>query len=109
MMSDGRTLHRADVMDACYSVFGNRNEGAESLLAPSAIAYARTRNASPTPSSAESPSNTTTPGKPANANTTPPQVTPTVPPRKLHVFTKPEPLPDWVSGNAATAMRGADA
>jgi hypothetical protein len=43
--------------------FGNRNEGAESLLALSAIAYARTRNASPTPSSAESPSNTTTPGK----------------------------------------------
>jgi hypothetical protein len=54
--------------------------------------------ASPTPSIPESPSNTTTPGKPANANTTPPQVTPTVPPTKLHELTKPEPLPDWVSG-----------
>src|SRR5262249_45426732 len=74
-----------------------------------AALYPRTRNASPRPTSAESPSSTTTPGKPASANTRPPQVTPTVPPRKLDVLTRPEPLPDWVAGSAASAMRGADA
>ena len=59
--------------------FGNGDDGAEAplylpkvtdrLLARAANAYARTRKASPAPISAESPSNTTTPGKPMSANT----------------------------------------
>src|SRR4029077_17225768 len=70
---------------------------------------ARSRHESAAPASAESPTSASTPTNPAWPNTSPPQVTPTVPPRKLHELSTPEPLPVCVGANVASAIRGVDA
>src|SRR3954466_12966429 len=67
------------------------------------------RRQSPAPTSAERPNNTSTPVNSASLNTIPPQVTPTVPPRKLHELSMPEPLPACSWGSVASPTRAADA
>ena len=78
IMSDSRTLHRADVMHACYSV------SAIAMKAQKASWHYR-QSLTPAPATQaprravrKAPAIRPRQGKPANADTTPPQVTPTV-------------------------------
>src|SRR5215472_6497754 len=70
---------------------------------------ARSRRESAAPTSAESATSRNTPAKPARAKMIPPEVTPTVPPRKLLALSMPEPCPACVCGSAARPIRGEEA